>query len=127
MLVLEWQDPPFNAGHWVPDQVEAAGGVPVLAVAGARSRRLTWDEIASEDVDITVFMPCGFDLEGAVAQSPALLAHPRAAGLGRIVAVDANAYFSRPGPRVVDGVELLAALLHGTPSTNVPGARVLRP
>jgi iron complex transport system substrate-binding protein len=127
VLVLEWQDPPFNAGHWVPDQVEAAGGVPVLAVAGARSRRLTWDEIASEDVDITVFMPCGFDLEGAVAQSSALLAHPRAAGLGRIVAVDANAYFSRPGPRVVDGVELLAALLHGTPSTNVPGARVLRP
>ncbi len=127
VLVLEWQDPPFNAGHWVPDQVEAAGGVPVLAVAGARSRRLTWDEIASEDVDITVFMPCGFDLEGAVAQSSALLAHPRAAGLGRIVAVDANAYFSRPGPRVVDGVELLAALLHGTPSTDVPGARVLRP
>jgi iron complex transport system substrate-binding protein len=127
VLVLEWQDPPFNAGHWVPDQVEAAGGVPVLAVAGARSRRLTWDEIASEDVDITVFMPCGFDLEGAVAQSPVLLAHPRAAGLGRIIAVDANAYFSRPGPRVVEGVELLAALLHGTRSTDVPGARVLRP
>ncbi len=127
VLVLEWQDPPFNAGHWVPDQVEAAGGEPVLAVAGVRSRRLTWDEIAGADVDITVFMPCGFDLEGAVEQSPALLAHPRAAGLGRIVAVDANAYFSRPGPRVVDGVELLAALLHGTPSTNVSGARVLRP
>ena len=116
MLVLEWQDPPFNAGHWVPDQVEAAGGVPVLADAGARSRRLTWEEIGTADVDITIFMPCGFDLEGAVAQAPGLLAHPQAAKLGRIVAVDANAYFSRPGPRVVDGVELLEELLHGAPA-----------
>jgi iron complex transport system substrate-binding protein len=127
VLVLEWQDPPFNAGHWVPDQVEAAGGVPVLAAAGARSRRLTWEEIAAADVDITIFMPCGFDLEGAVAQAPGLLAHPQSAGLGRIVAVDANAYFSRPGPRVVDGVELLEQLLHGTPGCHHPGARVLRP
>ena len=126
VLVLEWQDPPFNAGHWVPDQVEAAGGVPVLAVAGARSRRLTWEEIAGADVDITVFMPCGFDLEGAVAQAPALLAHPQAAGLGRVIAVDANAYFSRPGPRVVEGVELLEKLLHGASGTHFPGARVLR-
>jgi iron complex transport system substrate-binding protein len=126
VLVLEWPDPPFNAGHWVPDQVEAAGGVPVLAVAGGRSRRLTWDEIAGADVDITVFMPCGFDLEGAVAQAPALLAHPQARGLGRVIAVDANAYFSRPGPRVVEGVELLEELLHGTSGTDVPGARVLR-
>ena len=83
VLVLEWQDPPFNAGHWVPDQVEAAGGMPVLAAAGARSRRLTWEEIGAADVDITIFMPCGFDLEGAVAQAPALLARPEAAGLGR--------------------------------------------
>jgi iron complex transport system substrate-binding protein len=126
VLVLEWPDPPFNAGHWVPDQVEAAGGVPVLAVAGGRSRRLTWEEIAGADVDITVFMPCGFDLEGAVAQAPALLAHPQATGLGRVIAVDANAYFSRPGPRVVEGVELLEELLHGTSGTDVPGARVLR-
>ena len=102
VLVLEWQDPPFNAGHWVPDQVEAAGGVPVLAVAGARSRRLTWDEIAGADVDVTIFMPCGFDLEGAVAQAVGLLSRPEAAGLGRVVAVDANAYFSTsrsPGGR----------------------------
>jgi len=126
VLVLEWQDPPFNAGHWVPDQVEVAGGTPVLAVAGTRSRRLSWEEIVVADVDITIFMPCGFDLEGAVAQAPGLLAHPQAAGLGRIVAVDANAYFSRPGPRVVDGVELLEELLHGAPGSDVPGARVLR-
>jgi iron complex transport system substrate-binding protein len=126
VLVLEWHDPPFNAGHWVPDQVEAAGGVPVLAVAGARSRRLTWEEIGTVDVDITIFMPCGFDLEGAVAQASGLLAHPQAAELGRIVAVDANAYFSRPGPRVVEGVELLEELLHGAPGSDLPGARVLR-
>lgn len=127
VLVLEWQDPPFNAGHWVPDQVEAAGGTPVLAVAGARSRRLTWDEITTVEIDVTIFMPCGFDLEGAVAQAPPLLDQAAAAGLGRIIAVDANAYFSRPGPRVVEGVELLEDLLHGMPGRALTGARVLRP
>lgn len=127
VLVLEWPDPPFNAGHWVPDQVEAAGGLPVLATAGARSRRLTWEEIRAEVVDITVFMPCGFDLAGAVAQAPALLARPEVEGLGRIIAVDANAYFSRPGPRVVEGVELLEALFHGARGSDRAGALILRP
>ena len=118
---------PFNAGHWVPDMVEAAGGVAVLAQAGARSRRLTWDEIGAEQVDITVFMPCGYDLEGAVAHAAPLLARPEAAGLGRIFAVDANADFSRPGPRVVDGVELLEQMLHEGPVPPVrSGARLLR-
>jgi iron complex transport system substrate-binding protein len=127
VLVLEWSDPPFNAGHWVPDMVEAAGGTPVLAVAGARSRRLVWEEIVTEPIDLTVFMPCGFDLDGAVAQSSKLLSRPDAAGLGSIFAVDANAYFSRPGPRVVDGVELLAGLLHPPDTGWVPsGARLLR-
>jgi iron complex transport system substrate-binding protein len=125
VLVLEWPDPPFNAGHWVPDQVEAAGGVPVLATAGARSRRLTWEEIGAEAVDITVFMPCGFDLAGAVAQAPPLMARPEVERLGRIVAVDANAYFSRPGPRVVQGVELLEKVLHG-PLPAPAGAQELR-
>jgi iron complex transport system substrate-binding protein len=112
VLVLEWPDPPFNAGHWVPDMVEAAGGRPLLANGGDRSRRLTWEEIANEVIDITVFMPCGFDLDGAVAQAESFLHRPEAADLGQIYAVDANAYFSRPGPRVVDGVELLSLLLH---------------
>jgi iron complex transport system substrate-binding protein len=127
VLVLEWSDPPFNAGHWVPDQVEAAGGEPVLAQVGARSRRLGWDEIRAEHVDVTIFMPCGFDLAGSVAQAPALLDRPEADGLGRVIAVDANAYFSRPGPRVVEGVELLERLLHGPFESAVPGAQVLRP
>jgi iron complex transport system substrate-binding protein len=125
--MLEWSDPPFSGGHWVPDMVEAAGGVPVLAVGGAASRRLTWQEIVSEPIDITLFMPCGFDLDGAVAQATTLLSRPGAAGLGSIFAVDANAYFSRPGPRVVDGVELLADLLHPPGGGGFPtGARLLR-
>ena len=127
VLVLEWSEPPFNAGHWVPDQVEAAGGVAVLAAAGARSRRLTWAEISGEQVDVTIFMPCGFDLEGAVAQATVLLDRPEVGSLGRIFAVDANAYFSRPGPRVVDGVELVERLLHDDTSAPVPsGAQLLR-
>lgn len=128
VFVLEWPDPPFNAGHWVPDMVEAAGGEPVLAVGGHPSRRLTWDEIRAEAVDVTVFSPCGFDLAGAVDQAGAFLDRSDAAGLGKVVAVDANAYFSRPGPRVVDGVELLADLLHPvTPGTVPAGAAILRP
>ena len=126
VFVLEWPDPPFNAGHWVPDMVEAAGGEPVLATARERSRRLTWEEIAAEEIDVTVFSPCGFDLDGAVEQAAAFLGRPEAPGLGRIVAVDANAYFSRPGPRVVDGVEMLAELFHPERPRVVPaGAHVL--
>lgn len=127
VLVLEWPDPPFNAGHWVPEMVEAAGGHPVLAQSGARSRRLDWQEIASESIDVTIFMPCGFDLDGAVAQAESFLHRPEAADLGQIYAVDANAYFSRPGPRVVDGVELLGQLLHPQSADELPsGARPLR-
>lgn len=128
VLVLEWADPPFNGGHWVPDMVEAAGGSPVLATAGTASRRLGWEEICEQGVDLTVFAPCGFDLVGAVREAPPLLARPELAMLGRLYAVDANACFSRPGPRVVDGVELLEALLDPDASGNTPdGARLLRP
>jgi iron complex transport system substrate-binding protein len=113
VLVIEWPDPLFNAGHWVPDMITAAGGVPVLAIPGERSRRLTWEEVGAESVDVTIFAPCGFDLHGAVAQASTLLSRPEAIQqLGRVYVVDANAHFSRPGPRVIDGVELLAVLLH---------------
>jgi iron complex transport system substrate-binding protein len=127
VFVLEWSDPPFNAGHWVPDMVTAAGGDPVLATPGERSRRLAWNEICAEAIDVTVFSPCGFDLAGAVEQAGALLDRPEAQTLGQLVAVDANAYFSRPGPRVVDGVELLAELFHPLAGGTTPdGATILR-
>ncbi len=127
VFALEWPDPPFNGGHWVPDMIEAAGGVPVLAAGGERSRRLAWEEIAGEAIDVTVFMPCGFDLDGAVAEADSLLGRPEAAGMGRIYAVDASSCFSRPGPRVVDGVELLAELFHPTLSDRAlpAGARLV--
>ena len=126
VFVLEWPDPPFNGGHWVPEMIEAAGGEPVLAAARMPSRRLTWEEIGAETIDVTVFSPCGFDLVGAVEQAASFLERNDRPELGRIVAVDANAYFSRPGPRVVDGVELLAELLHPTQPGAIPaGARVL--
>lgn len=112
VLALEWADPPFSGGHWVPDMIDAAGGEPVLASAGAPSVRLGWDQVGEADAEVVVFMPCGFDLEGVVDQGPPLLERPELADAGSIVAVDANAHFSRPGPRVVDGVEVLAAVLH---------------
>jgi iron complex transport system substrate-binding protein len=127
VFVLEWSDPPFDAGHWVPEMVEVAGGEPVLAAARERSHRLTWEEIGAEKIDVTVFSPCGFDLSGAVEQAATFLERPDLPDLGRVVAVDANAYFSRPGPRVVDGVELLARLLDPLePDAVIPGAQVLR-
>ncbi|HEY6473831.1 MAG TPA: ABC transporter substrate-binding protein [Acidimicrobiales bacterium] len=127
VFVLEWADPPFNGGHWVPEMVEAAGGEPVLAAVGTPSRRVAWNEIAAESIDVTIFSPCGFDLAGAVEQAASFIDRPDLPDLGRIVAVDANSYFSRPGPRVVDGVELLAELLHPTrPGAPVPGTQILR-
>ncbi len=113
VLALEWADPPFNAGHWVPDMIEAAGGRSLLTGVGEPSRRLTWEEVAATDIDLVLFMPCGFDLAGVVDQVAPVLDRPELARVGAFYAVDANAYFSRPGPRVVDGVERLAELLHG--------------
>lgn len=106
--------------------VVAAGGGPVPATAGERSRRLSWEEFRKAAIDVTVCSPSGFDPAGAVDQTAAFLGRPEAAALGRIVAFDANAHFSRPGPRVVDGVELLADLLHSEiPGTVPDGVTVL--
>ena len=111
-LALEWADPPFNGGHWIPDMLLAAGAEPVLSPPGARSRRMEWSEIADAAPEVVLFMPCGYYLDGAVEEGAALLDQPALAGVAEIWALDANAYFSRPGPRVVDGVELLASVLH---------------
>ena len=126
VLVIEWADPPFNAGHWVPDMIEAAGGESLLAPVGERSVRLEWSAIAESDPEVVVFAPCGFDLEGAVAQAGQILERPELAGAEAIYAVDANAHWSRPGPRVVDGVEVLAELLHGDDSSVSRWARRIR-
>jgi len=111
-FALEWSDPPFSGGHWVPDMIDAAGGRPVLATSGEPSRRLDWDEIADARPDAVVFMPCGYGFDAAVEEGASLLAVPALAGARRVFATDANALFSRPGPRLVDGVEALAWALH---------------
>jgi len=112
VVVLEWSDPPYAPGHWIPEMVTAAGGEPVLGAAGKRSARVTWDAVHAAAPDVVVVAPCGFDRAGARRQADDLMA----AGLlpaGVVVhAVDANGQWARPGPRLVEGVEELAALLH---------------
>jgi iron complex transport system substrate-binding protein len=117
VLALEWLDPPFAGGHWVPDMIAAAGGLDVAAVPGAHSARLSWEQLAALDPDLVVAMPCGYDAAGAAAQVTAVAGRPewrrlRAVRAGRVHPVDANGCFSRPGPRLVDGIERLAELFH---------------
>jgi iron complex transport system substrate-binding protein len=112
VLALEWLDPPFIGGHWVPQMIELAGGDDALGLPGERSRDASWEELELARPELVVSMPCGYYAEHAAQE---VLEHrDRVARLGaeRVVAVDAAAYFSRPGPRLVDGVELLAHILH---------------
>ena len=113
VAALEWLAPPFVGGHWVPEMIELAGGQDVLGRAGESSRTVTWDEVAATRPEVVVVMPCGFDAEGARHEADAHAADLAALGARTIHAVDASSYFSRPGPRLVEGVELLARLLHG--------------
>lgn len=112
VLVLEWTDPPFGAGHWVPDLVVAARGTPVDGAPGDRSRELRDDELASTDAELVVVAPCGYHLEDAESLAREVCASGRLPGGLPVVAVDADATFVRPGPRLVDGVEGLAGVLH---------------
>lgn len=124
-FALEWSDPPFNGGHWVPDMILAAGGEPVLASARSPSIRVGWPDICASAPEVLLFIPCGYDLDQACAEAVSLLDRPELQALDRFLAADASSYFSRPGPRVVDGVEALAAALH--PQTALPGvAPVIR-
>jgi iron complex transport system substrate-binding protein len=110
VFVLEWSDPPFIAGHWVPDLVTAAGGTPVHAERGGRSVPTDWATIAAADPDIVVVSPCGFKLDAAAEQAAAAIAYlPERAA---VWAIDADGLMVRPGPRVVDGVEALASIFH---------------
>jgi iron complex transport system substrate-binding protein len=122
VFALEWADPPFNGGHWVPGMITLAGGECVLGNAGLPSVRVGWDEIAQVAPEVVVFMPCGYGLDEAVSQGAALLERSELEFVSAIYAVDATSYFSRPGPRLVDGVELLANALHpGSVTPTVDG------
>jgi iron complex transport system substrate-binding protein len=115
---LEWTDPPFTGGHWVSEQIVAAGGVDALGAPGVPSARISWDEIIASQPDVVVVGPCGFDLDAATAAGETIvprLADTPAGRYGRIYAVNANAEFSRPGPRLVDGAQTLAAILADRP------------
>jgi len=117
VVALEWLDPLFSAGHWVPEQVAAAGGTEAIGRANARSTEITLDDVVAADPDYVLIVPCGFDVARALAESGVLVADERWSRLravreARVFTLDGNAYFSRPGPRVVDGIEQLASLLH---------------
>jgi iron complex transport system substrate-binding protein len=107
--VIEWTDPPFTAGHWVPDLVTAAGGRPVAARPGGRSEQTSWEQIEAARPEVVVVAPCGFHLDDAAAQAE--LVARELPGLP-VWAIDADGLIVRPGPRLVDGVEALAAILH---------------
>lgn len=117
VFVSEWLDPPFAAGHWVPDMVSVAGGIEVAGISGEPSHRMRWTDVTALEPDVVVLAPCGFDLDRTLTEIVTLdlsanLLGTRARQESRVFAVDANAHFSRPGPRLADGVELLAYLLH---------------
>jgi len=117
VFCMEWTDPPWVAGHWVPEMVALAGGRDVLGSVGAPSERVDWERVAAAAPDVVVLMPCGYDLRRTLAERPVVEALPGWAALpavraGRVYAVDGSSYFNRPGPRLVDGLELLAHLLH---------------
>ena len=112
MAVLEWPDPPYSSGHWVPDMVAAAGTVSVLGEAGTRSGRIEWADLRAAAPDVVVVAPCGYGLDAAAALAEDLVRQQRLPARVPVWAADADAAFVRPGPRLVDGVEALASIAH---------------
>jgi iron complex transport system substrate-binding protein len=123
VAVLEWTDPPFAAGHWIPGLVAAAGGDPVAAAPGARSVPTTWAALAAAEPELVIVAPCGYGLAGAAAQAEAVLASLPAAI--PVWAIDASGIVVRPGPRLVDGAEAMAAILHPGSVPAPPPGRVV--
>jgi iron complex transport system substrate-binding protein len=121
VLVLEWTDPPFLAGHWVPELVRRAGGEPVGGVGDGRSVTASWGEIADAHADVVVVAPCGYGLDAAVAQAAAV--RERVPGAA-VVAIDADSYVVRAGPRLVDGIEAIAWALHPDAVPPPPPGRI---
>ena len=128
VAVVEWVDPPFSAGHWVPDLVTAAGGEAVAARPGAPSVQTSWADIAAAGPDLVVVAPCGFHLEGAVEQARLVTGALAAEGLADVPvwAIDADGIVVRPGPRLVNGVEALAAILYPQAVPAAPPGAVQR-
>jgi iron complex transport system substrate-binding protein len=112
VVALEWLDPPFAAGHWTPQLIEYAGGEDVLGFAGEKSEETSWAAVEAAQPDVVIVMPCGYDAEIAHREAEMHRDELVRVGAGEVVAVDAAAYFSRPGPRIIDGLELLAHILH---------------
>lgn len=112
VAALEWLDPVFAAGHWTPQLIEMAGGWDVLGMPGEHSEQVSWETVAAAEPEVVVCMPCGYDLGRAHEEAAAFAEPLRGLGARRVVAVDAAGTFSRPGPRLVDGLELLAHVLH---------------
>src|SRR6266550_2350877 len=117
VFCMEWIDPVYCSGHWVPEMVRIAGGTDELGRDGAYSVRIPWEDVLKWAPEVLVVMPCGFDLQRSAEQARQLFAFPGWSALpavraGRVYAVNANAYFARPGPRVVEGTELLAHIFH---------------
>ncbi|SNY55526.1 ABC transporter substrate-binding protein [Paractinoplanes atraurantiacus] len=123
VAVVEWVDPPFTAGHWVPDLVTAAGGVPVAARGGQRSVQTTYADLAAPGPQIVLVTPCGFHLDGAALQAAGVVPHFPGA---QVWALDGDSLIVRPGPRLVDGVETIAAILHPEAFPEGPGPRSAR-
>jgi iron complex transport system substrate-binding protein len=124
-LVLEWTDPPFAPGHWVPEMVSLAGGSCVLGTAGEKSYRIDWEQVATATPEIVVCAPCGFGLEQSASLAEELVDTGVLPDGVPVWAVDANASFARPGPRLVDGIEALAGILHPD-AAPAPGAGMAR-
>ena len=130
-LALEWSDPPYVGGHWVPEMVRAVGGENLLNDPKQRSRTATWREIADAQPEVIVFMPCGYYLDEAEEEGKGLFDVPELRGTtavssGAVFAVDATSYFSRPGPRIVDGMDVLAWAIHPDSFPEPPPGRIRR-
>jgi iron complex transport system substrate-binding protein len=131
VLSLEWGDPPYVAGHWVPQMVEIAGGSNALGKPEQASFKVSWYQVGSSLPEVVVFMPCGYYLEDAEPEAEMLYRNPDfaetpAARAGDVYAVDATSYFSRPGPRIVDGLEIMAWAIHPDAFPEPAGGRVTR-
>jgi iron complex transport system substrate-binding protein len=112
VAALEWLDPVYAAGHWTPQLIELAGGEDVMSLTGEPSQVVSWEAVAAAAPQVVIVMPCGYDAERAHAEACLYASELSALNAARVVAVNASAYFSRPGPRLIDGVELLGHILH---------------